>query len=313
MKIIRGSRNIGGEIKNPVLTLGNFDGVHIGHQAIFEYIVKRSQDRNGTSIVYTFEPHPLKILSPGRCPPMLTVFHKKMELIQRSGVDMVICADFTRQFADQRPRDFAKEILYGKIGVKEVFVGYNYKFGRGKEGTIDYLKKMGREFGFGVNVIDPVKRNGCIVSSTKIRELIGAGDVYNASLMLGRSYSIKGKIVKGFKKGTVIGYPTANIETIHELIPHTGVYAVTVLRRNKEHYRGIANVGFNPTFNRDRLSVEVHIFDLHEDMYDEELDVSFIKRIREEVEFASPERLIEQIKKDIASARDILIKHDMEY
>ena len=308
MKIIRGSRNIREEIKNPVLTLGNFDGVHVGHQAIFRNVTLRSKEIDGTSVVFTFEPHPLKIIAPDRCPPLLTSFHKKMELIQEAGIDMVICADFNRRFADQHPRDFAKNILYKKVRAKEIFVGYDYTFGRGREGTIAYLKKMGNEFGFKVNVVDPVKIDVNLVSSSLIRELIEDGKIEQASLFLGRTYSIKGKVIDGHKKGTVIGYPTANIDVHHELIPHTGVYGVRVVNEGI-YYDGIANVGFNPTFNRDSLSVEVHIFDFKKDIYGKEIEIAFIGRIREEIAFKSAQELVEQIGQDVKRAKDILRVH----
>ncbi len=308
MKIIRGSRNIREEIKNPVLTLGNFDGVHVGHQAIFRNVTLRSKEIDGTSVVFTFEPHPLKIIAPDRCPPLLTSFHKKMELIQEAGIDMVICADFNRRFADQHPRDFAKNILYKKVRAKEIFVGYDYTFGRGREGTIAYLKKMGNEFGFKVNVVDPVKIDVNLVSSSLIRELIEDGKIEQASLFLGRTYSIKGKVIDGHKKGTVIGYPTANIDVHHELIPHTGVYGVRVVNEGI-YYDGIANVGFNPTFNRDSLSVEVHIFDFNKDIYGKEIEIAFIGRIREEIAFKSAQELVEQIGQDVKRAKDILRVH----
>ncbi len=308
MKIIRGSRNIREEIKNPVLTLGNFDGVHAGHQTIFRNVTLRSKEINGTSVVFTFEPHPLKIIAPDRCPPLLTSFHKKMELIQEAGIDMVICADFNRKFADQHPREFAENILYKRVRAREILVGYDYTFGRGREGTIAYLKKMGNEFGFKVNVVDPVKVDGNLVSSSLIRELIEDGKVEQAALFLKRAYSIKGKVIAGHKKGTVIGYPTANIDVHHELIPHTGVYGVRVVYEGIS-YDGIVNVGFNPTFNRDSLSVEVHIFDFNHDIYGKEIEIAFIGRIREEIAFNSAQELVEQIGQDVERAKDILRKH----
>src|SRR3990167_5868033 len=288
MKIIRGSQNIKNKIKNPVLTLGNFDGVHLGHREIFRRVVERAKEIDGTSIVYTFEPHPLRIVAPSRTPPLLTTFRKKMQLMEKSGIDIVVCADFTKRFADQHPRDFARDTLSGKIGVKEVFVGYDYTFGKGREGTIAYLKKMGEEFGFRVSVIDALTIDGEIVSSTLLRDTIEDG-----------------KVVDGFKKGSVIGFPTANIDTSYDLIPHTGVYTVKTLL-DEEIYDGVANVGFNPTFHRDRLSVEVHIFNFSSNIYGKEIEVFFIKKLRDEVEFTSADELRIQIERDVDSARKIL-------
>lgn len=308
MKIIRGSQSLKDKIKNPVLALGNFDGVHIGHREIFRQVVERAINVDGTSVVFTFEPHPLRIIAPGRTPLLLTTFRKKMELIAGSGIDITVCADFTKRFADQHPRDFARETLVGKIGVKEVFVGYDYKFGRGREGTIDYLKKMGEEFKFKVTVINAITVDGQVVSSTLVRDTIEDGDMEKANRLLGRWYSIEGKVVDGFKKGVMIGFPTANIDTSYDLLPHTGVYAARTIV-DGEIYNGIANVGFNPTFHRDRLSVEIHIFDFSRDIYGSEIEIIFIKRLREEIEFGSAEKLKAQIKKDIEVTRGILEKY----
>jgi riboflavin kinase/FMN adenylyltransferase len=305
MKIIRGSKNIKDEIKNPVLTLGNFDGVHIGHREIFRQVVERAKGIGGTSIVYTFEPHPLRVVSPAKTPPLLTTFKKKMQLIAESGIEITVCADFTKRFAEQHPRDFAGDTLSGNIGVKEVFVGYDYTFGKGREGTITYLKKMGEEFGFKVTVIDAIMLDDQIVSSTLLRDTIEEGNVEKAKRLLGRHYSIEGKVVDGLKTGSMIGFPTANIDTSYDLIPHTGVYATRALV-DGEIFDGVANVGFNPTFHRDKLNVEIHIFDFNRDIYGKEIEIFFIKILRNEIEFGSAGELKKQIEKDITIAKGVL-------
>ena len=305
MKIIRGSRNIKNGIKDPILTLGNFDGVHLGHKEIFRQVVERAKDVKGTSVVYTFEPHPLHVVAPAKTPPLLTTLRKKMELIAMSGIDIVVCADFTKRFADQHPKDFARDTLVEKIGVKEAFVGYDYTFGKGREGSIAYLKKMGEQFGFKVTVIDAITVNGQIVSSTLVRDTIEEGDMEKAMRLLGRYYSIEGKVVDGIKKGSIIGFPTANIDTSYDLIPHTGVYVVKTTI-DGEIFNGVANVGFNPTFHRDRLNVEVHILDFERDIYGKEIEIYFIKKMRDEIDFGAAEGLKRQIKKDIDFAQEIL-------
>lgn len=305
MKIVRGTKNIVGPIPYPVVAIGNFDGVHVGHQMIFRKTAEKARANHGTSIVFTFEPHPLKIIAPDKMPPLLTTFRQKMELIEGCGIDQVICADFTRQFADQHPRDFARNILVDRIGVKEIVVGFDYAFGRGRKGTITYLKKMGEEFGFKIHVVDPIKLNGHLVSSSYVRELIEDGKVKIAGSFLGRSYSIRGPVVHGHHTGKAIGFPTANLNTAKGQIPGTGVYAARVLHREKQ-YQGVVNVGFNPTFNRDRLSVEVHIFDFQDKIYGQEIEVIFVDRIRSEKTFQSAGQLVEQIKKDIQTAKEIL-------
>ena len=228
-----------------------------------------------------------------------------MELIEACNIDSVICADFTRQFADQRPRDFSENILKGKIGAKEVVVGFDYAFGRGREGTIPYLKKMGEEFGFVVHVVDPFQLDGLTVSSSHVRDLIEAGNMESARKFLGRHYSIVGPVISGHKTGQAIGFPTANIDTSKVQIPGTGVYAVRMIYQNNS-FGAVANIGFNPTFHRDRLSVEVHIFDFNQLIYGKEVEVEFISRIRSEIEFKSKDELVVQIKKDIEEVKVLL-------
>ena len=305
MKIVRGTKNIARPIPYPVVAIGNFDGVHLGHQIIFRQTAEMASRHHGTSIAFTFEPHPLKIIAPERVPPLLTTFRQKMELIEACGIDQVVCADFTRQFADQQPRDFAKNVLVGLIGVKEIVVGFDYAFGRGREGTIPYLKKMGEEFHFKVHVVEPIKLNGHLVSSSHVRDLIEEGNVKTARKFLGRDYSIRGPVVHGHHTGHAIGFPTANLDTAKVQIPGTGVYAVRIQHEGKT-FQGAVNIGFNPTFNRDRLSVEVHIFDFDENIYGQEVEVMFVDRIRSEMAFKSAEELVEQIKKDIETARALL-------
>lgn len=305
MKIVRGVKNLESPPPYPVVAIGNFDGVHIGHQMIFRQAAALAREHNGTSMAFTFEPHPLKIIAPSRMPPLLTTFRKKMELIESCGIDRVICADFDRQFADQCPREFASDVLVGRIGAREVVVGFDYAFGRGREGTVPYLRKMGDQFGFKVNVVEPIRHEGQLVSSSYVRELIEDGEVKSAAGFLGRNYSIEGPVVHGYKTGGAIGFPTANIGTSKMQVPGTGVYAVRVRHREAKH-GGVANIGFNPTFNRDRLSVEVHIFGFAEKIYGEDIEVEFIDRIRSEMEFACAEELVGQIEKDIERARVLL-------
>ena len=305
MKIIRGVKNISNSIPYPVVAIGNFDGVHVGHQILFRKTAELARENGGTAIAFTFEPHPLKIIAPDKLPPLLTTFRKKMELIKECGIELVICADFTRQFSDQHPRDFANDILVERIGVKEVVVGFDYAFGRGREGTVRYLKQMGEEYGFRTHIVDPIKLNGHLVSSSYVRELIEDGEVGAAGEFLGRHYSIPGPVIEGYKTGQAIGFPTANLDTSRIKIPGTGVYAVWIKRQGKK-YNGVVNVGFNPTFDRDTLSVEAHIFDFDGKIYGQEIEIIFIRRIRSEVKFKSADQLVEQIKKDIHAAKIIL-------
>ncbi len=305
MRIIRGVKNFNEVLPSPVLTLGNFDGVHLGHQAIFRKVVERAREIKGTSIAFTFEPHPLKVLAPERSPLLLNTFHGKMKLLEAAGIQVVICADFTRQFADQNPEDFARDVLHGKIHAREVFVGYDYAFGKGREGSIESLRAMGRECGFEVGVVDAVRVEGQVVSSSLVRDVITSGRVDEAFKFLGRFYTIEGNVVHGSSRGHEIGFPTANIHTVNELIPPFGVYAV-VAHVGGRKIKGAASIGVRPTFDNGPVSVEVFLFDFDGDLYGKHMEVSFVARLRGEQKFPEIEALVQQIRKDVEEAKQIL-------
>ena len=294
-----------GRLPAPVLTLGNFDGVHLGHQAIFSKVVTRARELGGTAVAFTFEPHPLKVLAPERSPRLLNTFHGKMQLLEAAGVDVVICADFTRAFAEQHPEDFAREVLHEKIGVKEVYVGYDYAFGKGREGSIESLKRMGQAYGFHVGIVDAVRVNDVVVSSSAVRDLIAAGRVEDAAGLLGRHYMIEGEVVHGECRGRQLGYPTANLKTANELVPGFGVYAVTATVDGRP-FKGAASIGVRPTFEAGPVSVEVYLFDFQGDLYGKRMEVSFVKRLRGEEKFPDAEALARQIRKDVEDARQAL-------
>ncbi|MDH5511537.1 MAG: bifunctional riboflavin kinase/FAD synthetase, partial [Nitrospinota bacterium] len=304
----RGLRNLKAKPAKPVVTLGNFDGAHLGHQAIFRRAVERASEIGGTPVVYTFDPHPLKLLSPGAEPSLLCTFKKKMELLAACGISMTVCADFTRAFAAMHPRDFAVKLSTG-LDMDTVVVGFNYSFGQGRAGSIDYLKKMGQELGFRVEVIEPVTVDGERVSSSLIRRLLESGDVEKSARLLDRYYSVEGKVVAGHHRGgSVVGFPTANLKTPSEVIPAVGVYAVFARVAGGEPLDGVVNVGLNPTFDRDDLVVETHLLDAKGDMYGAEMEIFFLRRLRDEEKFESVEKLREQISADTKRARDMLSK-----
>ena len=305
MNVIRGINNIKIPYAYPVLAIGNFDGVHLGHQAIFKKVVDRAEEVDGTRIVLTFDPHPRKIIATEKNTHLLSTFEQKVEFIKKTGIDTLICADFTPDFAAQSPREFTENILVEKINVKEVFVGHDFNFGKGGKGTVDSFQKMGEEFGFKVEVLNPVKINGSIVSSSFIRDLIANGQVSKAAGYLGRLYSLEGVVVGGFKVGSSMGFPTANIELPDTLIPQTGVYAVRVVVKNKS-FNGVTNIGYNPTFKRNHLSIEVYVIDFTENLYEKTVRLSFIEKVRDEIAFSSPEKLKIQIQKDILAAKELL-------
>lgn len=307
MEIIRGLENLVRPFRNPVVTLGNFDGIHLGHRRIFDKVKQEAAKIQGESVVITFEPHPLKILSPEQCPPLLTPFKKKMMLIEKTGVDKVLCIEFTKAFSETTPYEFVKSVLLERVGTKKIIVGYNYRFGRGKSGNVESLKEICASFGIGVEVADALIEMGLAVSSSKIRELIKQGEVEKASALLGRDYPVIGKVIEGTRKGHDLGFPTANLDMTEELYPKPGVYAVRV--KWKGHcLNGLANIGFNPTFHASTLSLEVHLLDFNQDIYGDEIQVYFVKRIRDEIRFSSVRELVLQIQKDIEWTKENVFK-----
>jgi riboflavin kinase/FMN adenylyltransferase len=305
MDIIVGIGTIRRKFRNPVLTLGNFDGVHLGHQRIFKELREEARKIDGEAIVFTFDPHPLQILAPQRCPPFITPFKKKLMLFERSGIDVLIVATFDLSLASLSPEAFVEQILVDKIGAKRILVGYNYYFGRDRKGNVEMLIRLGEKFGFEVKVIEAMKVNDIPVSSSKIRELIQDGKMGEAAQLLGRNYLLIGKVIWGADRGKRLGFPTANLEILNGLYPKTGVYAVEVIMGTKT-YSGVADVGYNPTFGQNPLSVEVHIMDFSQDIYGEEIQLVFFKRIRDEKPFQNHDSLVRQIKKDVDEARKIL-------
>ncbi len=309
MEIIRGIDNLKRSLRNPVVTLGNFDGVHLGHQQIFKRVNEEALKFHGEGIVITFTPHPLKVLAPEKFLPLLTPFSEKMRLIEKSGIQTVLCIEFSPAFSEITPSKFIEAILVQKINVKKVIIGYNYHFGKDQKGDAQTLKEAGKVFHFEVEIMDALKVDETVVSSSKIRDFIQRGKIEEASRLLGRDYRIIGKVVQGAKRGGTLGFPTANLEFNDELYPKGGVYAVEVIW-NGQHFNGVANIGLNPTFSPDRtgsakpISLEVYILNFNKNIYGEELEVTFIKRIREEVRFDSPARLIDQIQKDIQWAQE---------
>ncbi len=305
MRIVRGIKNFTERLPKPVLTLGNFDGVHLGHQAIFKKVVERAKEIGGTSVAFTFEPHPLKVLAPERSPQLLNTFHGKMRFLGTACLDVVICANFTRAFADQHPDDFARDVLHKQIGVHEVYVGYDYAFGKGREGSIESLKRMGQTYGFKVGVVEPVRVDGIVVSSSMVRDLISNGRVVEAARLLGRNYTIEGEIVHGAHRGQELGFPTANLKTANELIPAFGVYAV-LARVEGRTLKGVASIGIRPTFDQGPVSIEVYLFDYHGVLYGKEMEVEFVKHLRGEKKFSNAEALVQQIQKDVQDAKEAL-------
>ncbi len=305
MEIVRNPETIRRRYPYPVLTLGNYDGVHLGHQKIYGRVIERAREKSGTAVIFTFEPHPLMVLSPSTCPPLLNTFRRKMELFESFGIDVVICADFTREFAATPPADFVKQILVDQVGVKEIFVGYDFAFGRGKQGTTDALQSLGETYGFTVTVVPAHALKGEVVSTTRLRELVREGEVEKMAEMLGRFYASEGTVVPGDHRGKSLGFPTANLLVHNQTFPKRGVYAVQV-ETGGRRLDGVASIGTHPTFGEGKMTIEVHIFDFDADIYGQFVRVLYLKRLRDELTYDSKESLIRQIHKDVEKAKRVL-------
>lgn len=294
----------------PILTMGNFDGVHVGHQSVFRLVQQRAEQLHGTSLVLTFDPHPQKILYPEKEFYLINHISEKIGIIRDIGIDVLFCIAFTKEFAAQDPEDFVRDILVDKLHVKEVYVGYDSRFGQGERGSPNTLKTWGKKYGFRTFVVSPITHHGIVVSSTKIRQLIRQGQVEEAAQLLNRPYAVDGRIVSGAHRGaTLLGCPTANIEVLHELIPKNGVYISHVVW--KDHtYQAVVNVGTNPTFHTQHITVEAHLLDFQGDLYGERIKASFLARIRDEVAFPTPEALAAQITQDILAAKAYFDHHE---
>lgn len=309
MIIIDKLEDIKKPFKNAVVTIGNFDGVHIGHQSLLHEVVEKASEIDGTSVAVTFVPHPLRVLTNKTSPPLITLQEQKAELIGKTGIQVLACIPFDKTFASLSARSFVEEVLVKRIGMKAIIIGKDYKFGKNREGDIKLLNRFAVEMGFEILLNDWIitpHRKRSRISSTAIRKLVIEGKVADARKMLGRYYQVRGKVMKGRDRGAkLLGFPTANITFTDELIPRAGVYAVTVECKNRQ-YQGVANIGYSPTFNDHQFTVEVHLLDFNNDIYETDIRVNFVKRIRNEMKFSDIQALSKQIKKDIVEARKIL-------
>jgi riboflavin kinase/FMN adenylyltransferase len=309
MELVKNIDQIEKPYKNAVITIGNFDGVHIGHQALFHEVIEKADSIGGTSIVMTFDPHPVRVLKQNGHLPLITMNEQKVELIENSGIDVLICIQFNKKFAAISAKEFVEDLLLKCIGMKAIVVGKDYTFGKNREGNLDLLQTFANNLGFEVIVADWVQTSKGLpnrISSTRTRELVMAGEVDEAKKLLGRYYQIRGLVTTGRNRGgKLLGFPTANITLHDELCPKNGVYAVTVDCMEKK-YQGVANIGYSPTFDDGVFSVEVHILDFNENIYGQKIRVNFVQRIRDEIKFSDIAELSDAIRNDIEKARKIL-------
>jgi len=300
MKLARNIKEIPFD-KNSAITVGTFDGVHLAHQRIIKEVVTLARKNNGRGVVVTFEPHPREVLTNSNTKiELLTTLRERQELCEKLGVDWFVVIEFDKAFSNQSFRDFYITYLIGGIGMNVVVEGYDHHWGKNREGTIESLMQLGKEFEFDVVNIEQFTHNGNTVNSSIIRDELNQGMVENAAELLGRPYALRGKVVEGNGRGRLLGYPTANIEldSQKKLIPYNGIYFVRV-NVGTDNYFGMASIGVRPTFHiNGKRTIEVNILDFNMDIYSSDIQINFLRRMRNEFKFDSSEQLIQQMHKD---------------
>jgi len=292
-------------LPHPVVALGNFDGVHLGHRAILKTAIDRARAASGTAFALTFDPLPAKVLAPARAPRLILAPEDKLELLRASGIDGVIVIAFTAALSQLTPAAFVRDYLLGKIGAREVVVGHSVSFGHARAGNAEVMAELGRRMGFETIVVGPVTVEGAVVSSTRMRELIAAGEMRMVARLLGRNHFLSGTVVHGRERGRTIGFPTANLNSLTECLPPDGVYATRVILSDGA-FSSITNIGMRPTFAEPARTIEAHIFDFDRDIYGAKIRLEIVERIRGERKFESGQALAAQIAEDLKRAKEIL-------
>ena len=288
------------------LAIGVFDGVHLGHQAVISTSTSHARSADGTPVVITFDPHPLKVLRPRNAPHLLTATQHKIALIRDLGVEHLLVINFDKKFAATPPENFIEQLVIHSRPLREICVGHEWSFGKDRRGNLDLLKKLGAQFDFDVVGIPPVKVNGAVVSSTAIRQAVEKGNFAKAAAMLGRDYTILGTVKAGDKLGKKLGYPTANLSAHSEQFPPNGVYLVEA-RIQGVFYHGVVNLGYRPTISSGKSErvLEIYLLDFDRDIYGENVEVRFVRYLRPERKFDSLEALVGQIELDVRQAREL--------
>jgi riboflavin kinase/FMN adenylyltransferase len=306
MEVLRAIPELAG-LSGPVFAaIGVFDGVHLGHQAVISTSAEHAKRSGGTPVVITFDPHPVKVLRPEKAPHLLTATQHKIALIRDLGVEHLLVIHFDHEFAATAPEQFVHELVEHSKPLRQICVGHEWSFGKNRAGNLELLKKLGAQHGFEVIGIKPVSVNGTVVSSTAIRRAVEAGDLAKAAEMLGREYTILGTVKKGAQLGRELGFPTANLSAHSEQFPPNGVYAAEA-RLDGATLRGIVNLGYRPTIEsaRPERLLELHLFDMHRDIYGEDVEVRFLRYLRPEQKFANLDDLKGQIARDVEKAREV--------
>jgi riboflavin kinase/FMN adenylyltransferase len=308
MEIFRGSWSEFTDVRDSAITVGFFDGVHLGHRAILERVLSAAAAQSLRSVVVTFAQHPRQVLSSGTAPvALLTTLDEKLDLLRQAGVDLALVLDFDHGMSQLSASDFVQIVLKGRIGMRKIVIGYNHGFGKQRMGDRETLIAMSRALSFSVDVVNPTRVNDAIVSSTSIRELVADGQVARAAERLGRYYAVRGVVVHGCGRGKRLSWPTANLGEIaeHKLLPRDGIYA-GLAKIGGELLPAAITSGFNPTFEEGKHSLEAHLLDFDRDLYRERIELQFVERIRSEKKFGSEEELSAQIAEDVATVHAML-------
>lgn len=309
MELIRGIQNIQPHHHGCVLTIGNFDGVHRGHQALLKHLKQEALQRGLPTVVMTFEPQPLEFFLPEKAPARLTRLQDKIKYLAECGIDYLLCVKFDKQFASQTPEEFVSSLLVKKLGVKFLAIGDDFRFGKNRKGDFHFLQQAGERYGFEVANTESYCDKGLRISSTSVREALLNDDLALAESLLGHPYTISGRVAHGKELGRTIGFPTANIPMKRLVAPVKGVYAVDVyLAGETTPLAGVANIGSRPTVQGKGIQLEVHLIDVNMDLYGRRIDVVLRKKLRNEQRFASLDALKQQIADDVATARDFLLQ-----
>lgn len=300
------SENMTTMAQGACITIGNFDGVHAGHRRLIARTIEKAHAAGLRAVAVTFKPHPLRLFMGTQAPPLIADYDRRLALLKATGLDDVVELDFTHELASLTTEDFVRTYLVEGLHVRELVIGYDFSLGKGRCGNAQMLAELGQRYGFGVERLDPVIVDDAVVSSTRIRDLLRAGEVWKAKNLLERYHEVGGIVVRGMGRGSkMLGFATANIERDDEQLPGVGVYATWVTMHG-ERRLGVTNIGHNPTFNNEHLSIETHILDFDHDIYGEEINVAFVQRLRVEKRFNGLDELVAQISSDVALARELL-------
>ncbi len=306
MRVWSGLETVDPSLRDTSVAIGTFDGVHLGHRALIQAAAGAARLRQRETVVFTFDRHPAEIVSPDLAPPYLSSPRQQEHLVGTLGADHLVVARFDAAMRDLAPEDFVRQVLVDRLGARSVHVGRGFRFGRRREGDEELLRSAGASLGFDASVLEPVVLDGGPISSTRIRQLLGEGEVAQAARLLGRRFALDGVVVTGDRRGAGLGYPTANLEpTGRRVVPADGVYAVRA-RVGDRMLDGACSIGLRPTVGGTHRTIETYLFDFSERIYGEELELSFVARLRDELRFESLDALVEQMGRDVVEARRLL-------